>query len=203
MKAKKKPIAEKTPADYGVDVAPRLKVLKTTEPASRKAGRESGIGRRTGRQTQERSRGALMTTLLLAEVHSGNLNDATAKALTAAAPSARPVHVLVAGASGDAAQAASQLAGVEKVLTASGDAFAHGIGGASGRPDRVRWRRLMTPSSRRPPRPARTCCRASRRCSTWRRCRKSPRSISPDTFERPIYAGNADPDRCRRPTPRR
>jgi len=38
MKAKKKPIAEKTPADYGVDVAPRLKVLKTTEPASRKAG---------------------------------------------------------------------------------------------------------------------------------------------------------------------
>ncbi|MCW2283294.1 electron transfer flavoprotein beta subunit [Rhodoblastus acidophilus] len=38
MKAKKKPIAEKTPADYGVDTAPRLKVLKTTEPASRKAG---------------------------------------------------------------------------------------------------------------------------------------------------------------------
>jgi len=38
MKAKKKPIADKTPADYGVDVAPRLKVLKTTEPAGRKAG---------------------------------------------------------------------------------------------------------------------------------------------------------------------
>jgi electron transfer flavoprotein beta subunit len=38
MKAKKKPIAEKTPADYGVDVAPRLKVLKTSEPAGRKAG---------------------------------------------------------------------------------------------------------------------------------------------------------------------
>jgi electron transfer flavoprotein beta subunit len=38
MKAKKKPIAEKTPADYGVDVALRLKVLKTTEPAGRKAG---------------------------------------------------------------------------------------------------------------------------------------------------------------------
>jgi electron transfer flavoprotein beta subunit len=38
MKAKKKPIAEKTPADYGVDVAPRLKVLKTTEPGGRKAG---------------------------------------------------------------------------------------------------------------------------------------------------------------------
>jgi electron transfer flavoprotein beta subunit len=38
MKAKKKPLEEKTPADYGVDVTPRLKVLKTVEPASRKAG---------------------------------------------------------------------------------------------------------------------------------------------------------------------
>ena len=38
MKAKKKPIDEKTPADYSVDVAPRLKVIKTTEPGGRKAG---------------------------------------------------------------------------------------------------------------------------------------------------------------------
>jgi len=38
MKAKKKPIDEKSPADYGVDVAPRLKVLKVTEPEKRKAG---------------------------------------------------------------------------------------------------------------------------------------------------------------------
>ena len=38
MKAKKKPIDEKTPADYGVDVAPRLRVLKTAEPGGRKAG---------------------------------------------------------------------------------------------------------------------------------------------------------------------
>ncbi|MBR0847916.1 electron transfer flavoprotein subunit beta/FixA family protein [Bradyrhizobium diazoefficiens] len=38
MKAKKKPIAEKTVADYGVDVAARLEVLKTTEPPGRKAG---------------------------------------------------------------------------------------------------------------------------------------------------------------------
>ncbi|MGH6742362.1 MAG: electron transfer flavoprotein subunit beta/FixA family protein, partial [Bradyrhizobium sp.] len=38
MKAKKKPIEEKTPADYGVDVKPRLQVLKTTEPPGRKAG---------------------------------------------------------------------------------------------------------------------------------------------------------------------
>ena len=38
MKAKKKPVEEKTPADYGVDAAPRLKVLKVTEPAKRSAG---------------------------------------------------------------------------------------------------------------------------------------------------------------------
>ena len=38
MKAKKKPIDEKAPADYGVDVAPRLKTLKVTEPPKRSAG---------------------------------------------------------------------------------------------------------------------------------------------------------------------
>ncbi|MFZ4070533.1 MAG: electron transfer flavoprotein subunit beta/FixA family protein [Caulobacterales bacterium] len=38
MKAKKKPIDVKAPGDYGVDVAPRLKVLKVSEPAKRQAG---------------------------------------------------------------------------------------------------------------------------------------------------------------------
>ena len=38
MKAKKKPLAETTPETLGVDVAPRLKVLKTVEPGGRKAG---------------------------------------------------------------------------------------------------------------------------------------------------------------------
>ena len=38
MKAKKKPLDEKTPADYGVDVSPRLTIVKTVEPAGRKAG---------------------------------------------------------------------------------------------------------------------------------------------------------------------
>ena len=42
MKAKKKPLDEKTPADYGVDVAPRLSVVKTTEPEARKAGEMVG-----------------------------------------------------------------------------------------------------------------------------------------------------------------
>jgi len=38
MKAKSKPIAKKTVADYGVDVSPRLKTLKVVEPAKRSAG---------------------------------------------------------------------------------------------------------------------------------------------------------------------
>jgi electron transfer flavoprotein beta subunit len=42
MKAKAKPLATKTPADYGVDVAPRLTVVKTVEPAGRKAGVKVG-----------------------------------------------------------------------------------------------------------------------------------------------------------------
>ncbi|RVD10746.1 electron transfer flavoprotein subunit beta/FixA family protein, partial [Mesorhizobium sp. M2A.F.Ca.ET.029.05.1.1] len=38
MKAKKKPLDEKSPADFGADVKPRLKVIKTEEPGGRKAG---------------------------------------------------------------------------------------------------------------------------------------------------------------------
>jgi electron transfer flavoprotein beta subunit len=38
MKAKKKPIEEKSPEDYGVDVAPRIKTLKVEEPPKREAG---------------------------------------------------------------------------------------------------------------------------------------------------------------------
>ena len=56
MKAKKKPIDEKTPADYGVDVAPRLKVLKTDgaeRPQGRREGQDGGGARR---QAARRSR---------------------------------------------------------------------------------------------------------------------------------------------------
>jgi len=42
MKAKKKPIDEKTAADYGVDLSPRLEILKTTEPGGRQAGMKVG-----------------------------------------------------------------------------------------------------------------------------------------------------------------
>ncbi|NTI06587.1 electron transfer flavoprotein subunit beta/FixA family protein [Agrobacterium rhizogenes] len=42
MKAKKKPLDKKSPADFGVSTEPRLKVLKTEEPGGRKAGIKVG-----------------------------------------------------------------------------------------------------------------------------------------------------------------
>ncbi|RQP08169.1 MAG: electron transfer flavoprotein subunit beta/FixA family protein [Paracoccus sp. BP8] len=42
MKAKKKPLEEKTAADYGVDTAPRLEIVTTREPEGRKAGTKVG-----------------------------------------------------------------------------------------------------------------------------------------------------------------
>jgi electron transfer flavoprotein beta subunit len=42
MKAKKKPIDETSPQTLGVDIAPRLTVLKTVEPATRQAGKKVG-----------------------------------------------------------------------------------------------------------------------------------------------------------------
>ena len=55
MKAKKKPLEVKKPGRLGVDVAPRLKVLKVVEPPKRKAGVKVADVGRAGRQAQERS----------------------------------------------------------------------------------------------------------------------------------------------------
>ena len=50
MKAKKKPIEEKAPADFGVDVTPRLTVLSTTEPPGRKGGvKVASVGELVGK----------------------------------------------------------------------------------------------------------------------------------------------------------
>ena len=42
MKARKKPIENKKPADYGVDPTPRLTIVRVDEPAKRKAGQKVG-----------------------------------------------------------------------------------------------------------------------------------------------------------------
>ncbi len=131
-----------------------------------------------------------MTILLLAEVHNGHLNDSTAKALTAAAQIGAPVHVLVAGAGDEAAQAAAKLAGVDKVLTASGEAFSHGL--AEPLADLIvslapSYDAIVAPATSTGknilPRVAALLDVAQ--------VSEISKVISPDTFERPIYAGNA------------
>ncbi len=67
-----------------------------------------------------------MAVLLLAEISNGTLNEATAKALTAAKALNEPVHVLVAGdGMGAAALAAAKLDGADKVLLADDPLYAH------------------------------------------------------------------------------
>jgi electron transfer flavoprotein alpha subunit len=67
-----------------------------------------------------------MAVLLLAEIANGTLNEATAKALTAAKALNEPVHVLAAGDGVEAAaQAAARLDGTEKVLLADDPIYAH------------------------------------------------------------------------------
>jgi len=67
-----------------------------------------------------------MTTLLIAEHDNASIKDATAKALTAAKALGGDVHVLVAGQGAQgAADAAAKLDGVSKVLLADGDIYAH------------------------------------------------------------------------------
>jgi electron transfer flavoprotein alpha subunit len=131
-----------------------------------------------------------MTTLLLAEVHGGHLNDATAKALTAAAALGAPVHILIAGDAPEAAQAAAQLAGVDKVLTASGDALAHGL--AEALADLIV---SLAPSYDAIVAPATSAGKnvLPRVAALLDVAQVSEISkvVSPDTFERPIYAGNA------------
>ncbi|XWN31917.1 MAG: electron transfer flavoprotein subunit alpha/FixB family protein [Devosia sp.] len=69
-----------------------------------------------------------MTTLLIADHADGTLGEATAKTLTAAKGLAAPVHVLVAGpGASSAAEAAAKLDGVDKVLVAEDDAYGHGL----------------------------------------------------------------------------
>ncbi|MDH3580705.1 MAG: electron transfer flavoprotein subunit beta/FixA family protein [Hyphomicrobiales bacterium] len=54
MKAKKKPIDEKMPDDYGADTAPRLKILETTEPPGREAGvRVEDVGELVGKLRED------------------------------------------------------------------------------------------------------------------------------------------------------
>ncbi|MFV0279448.1 MAG: electron transfer flavoprotein subunit alpha/FixB family protein [Rhodoblastus sp.] len=132
-----------------------------------------------------------MATLLIAEVHGGKLNDATAKALTAAVALGAPVHILVAaqGADGAAADAA-KLAGVEKVLLADDALYGHQVaeptaalivGLAPG------YDAIVAPATASA---KNTMPRVAALLDVMQ-VSEITAVVSADTYERPIYAGNA------------
>jgi len=132
-----------------------------------------------------------MTALVIAEHDNASIKAATLHAVTAAAQCGGDVHVLVAGAgSGAAAQAAAAIAGVAKVLHADSPALAHGL--AENLASQVLalssgYSHILFPATasgkNTAPRVAALLDVAQVSDAT--------KVVSPDTFERPIYAGNA------------
>ena len=132
-----------------------------------------------------------MTTLVIAEHDNATLKAATLNTITAALQCGGDVHVLVAGANAaPAAAAAAQIAGVAKVLHADSAAFAHSL--AENITTQIltvahNYSHLLFPAT------------ASGKNIAPRVAAKLDvgqisdvtQVISPDTFERPIYAGNA------------
>jgi electron transfer flavoprotein alpha subunit len=133
----------------------------------------------------------LMTTLLLAENDNKSLKDATNKALTAVKAIGGDVHVLVAGHNcRSAAEAAAKLEGVAKVLLADAPAYEHMLAEPTaalivslagpyetiGAPATTSGKNIM-------PRVAALL--------DVMQISEISKVVAPDTFERPIYAGNA------------
>jgi electron transfer flavoprotein alpha subunit len=132
-----------------------------------------------------------MTALVIAEHDNASIKGATLNTVTAATACGGDVHVLVAGhnAGGAAAQAA-QIAGVSKVIHADGEGFAHGLAEniaaqvlaiASG------YSHIVFPATAAGKNVA---PRVAARLDVAQISEIS-KVISADTFERPIYAGNA------------
>jgi electron transfer flavoprotein alpha subunit len=132
-----------------------------------------------------------MPTLLLADLANGKLGEATAKALTAARALGRPVHILVAGAqASEAAQSAAMLEGVEKVLLADAQMFAHGLA----EPLAALLLQLAGPYEAIVAAATTTGKNVLPRVAALldvMQISEITKVIAPDVFERPIYAGNA------------
>ena len=132
-----------------------------------------------------------MTALVIAEHDNASIKGATLNTVTAALACGGDVHVLVAGENaGAAAQAAAQIAGVAKVLHADGASLAHGL--AENLAAQVvavakNYSHVLFPATAGgknvAPRVAALLDVAQISDAT--------KVISADTFERPIYAGNA------------
>ena len=132
-----------------------------------------------------------MTTLLIAEHDNTSLKDATAKALTAAKQLGGDVHVLVAGKDcKPAAEAAAKLDGVAKVLVAESPAYEHQLAeplaalivSLAGSYDAV-----VAPATTNG---KNTMPRVAALLDVMQ-ISDITKVLGPDTFERPVYAGNA------------
>jgi electron transfer flavoprotein alpha subunit len=132
-----------------------------------------------------------MTTLLIADHTNASLKDATPKALSAAKAIGAPIHVLVAGANcRPAAEAAARLEGVEKVLVADAPAYDHMlaeptaalVASLAGSYDAIVAPATTTGKNVAP--------RVAALLDVMQ-VSDVIKVVAPDTFERPIYAGNA------------
>ena len=132
-----------------------------------------------------------MTALVIAEHDNASIKGATLNTITAAAACGGEVHVLIAGHNAAAAAAAAaQVAGVAKVLLADSPALAHGLAenvAAQVLAIASNYSHLLFPATASgkniAPRVAAKLDVAQVSDIT--------RVLAPDTFERPIYAGNA------------
>jgi electron transfer flavoprotein alpha subunit len=132
-----------------------------------------------------------MASLVIAEHDNANLKDATHKTVTAAAAVSSPVHVLVAGSNCAAvADAAAKIAGVEKVLLADAALYARQLAepmetlilSLADKYDAILAPATTTGKNFLP--------RVAAKLDTPQ-ISEILKVVSPDTFERPIYAGNA------------
>ena len=132
-----------------------------------------------------------MTALVIAEHDNASIKPATLNTVTAAAACGGDVHVLVAGQGADAAaQAAAQIAGVSKVIQADGESLKDGLAenvAAQVQAIAGNYSHILFPATaggkNAAPRVAAQLDVAQISDIT--------KVDSPDTFERPIYAGNA------------
>jgi len=132
-----------------------------------------------------------MTALVIAEHDNAAIKGATLNTVTAAAQCGGEVHVLVAGHNaGAAAAAAAQIAGVSKVIHADGESLAHGLAenvAAQVLAIASNYSHILFPATaggkNAAPRVAAKLDVAQISDIT--------KVVSADTFERPIYAGNA------------
>jgi electron transfer flavoprotein alpha subunit len=132
-----------------------------------------------------------MTALVIAEHDNASIKGATFNTVTAAAQCGGDVHVLVAGHNaGAAAAAAAQIAGVSKVIHADGEGFAHGLAenvAAQVLAIAGNYSHILFPATAAGKNVA---PRVAAKLDVAQISEIS-KVISADTFERPIYAGNA------------